>query len=84
MSDTAKKLIEAAAEHPFDATDAWWQSADVPPPARDWAHAAARGILLDLKGRSGVGNELDQLDEDTRVELVESVAEIIRAAHTPA
>lgn len=81
MSDIAKNLIEAAAQFPYDAPDAWWQASDLPPPpALDWAHAAARGILGDLKGRSGVGNELAGLDEDVRAELVESVADIIRTA----
>ncbi|MGF6996846.1 hypothetical protein P3T25_005221 [Paraburkholderia sp. GAS32] len=83
MSDIAKNLIEAAAQSPYDAPDVWLQASDLPPPpALDWAHAAARGILEDLRGRSGVGNELEALDEDVRTELVESVADIIRTAHS--
>ena len=45
----------------------------------DWAHATARGVLLELGNRSGIGDELDAIDLGIRKELVESIAAIIRA-----
>lgn len=49
-------------------------------PARDWAHRAARGILADLSDRRGIKHELEMVDDDVRIELTESLAEIIRQA----
>ncbi|RMT37171.1 hypothetical protein ALP50_200248 [Pseudomonas syringae pv. spinaceae] len=71
---SAKSSLEMGAEFPYD-------DSDTPSPAVDWAHAAARGVLADLGDRRGVGQELEQVDDETRVELVQAVAEIIRLAH---
>lgn len=80
MSD-AKHRLEHGAKFPYDATDEWWNGdGKNPPPAKDWAHAAARGVLADLSDRQGIKWELEKIDEDVRAELVGSVAEIIRAA----
>lgn len=49
-------------------------------PPVDWAHSAARGVLNNLKDRRGIRQELDEIDEDIRIEIVESIAEIIRIA----
>jgi hypothetical protein len=79
--------LDRGARRPFDAPDAFHDLAgQVPPPATDWAHRAARGVIADLQGRSGIKHQLDPLStaEDTRVELVETVAAIIRAAHAVA
>ncbi|WP_449122204.1 hypothetical protein [Pseudomonas viridiflava] len=72
---SAKSSLEMGAEFPYDDDN------DTPSPAVDWAHAAARGVLADLGDRRGVGQELEQVDDETRVELVQAVAEIIRLAH---
>ena len=72
--------VTQGAEFPYDATDTWnrvYPNA-LPLPAVDWAHRAARGILHDLKDRKGVGNELEGVDEETRSEIVASIAAIIR------
>jgi hypothetical protein len=37
--------------------------------------------LSNLLGRRGVGNELEDIGADVRVEIVQTVAEIIRTAH---
>ncbi|MCQ2992377.1 hypothetical protein NLO72_24570 [Pseudomonas tremae] len=71
---SAKSSLEMGAEFPYD-------DSDTQSPAVDWAHAAARGVLADLGDRRGVGQELEQVDDETRVELVQAVAEIIRLAH---
>lgn len=87
MSDTPDKgdiarLIASGAKWPYDAPDAWWDAdpAEPPPMPRDWAHAAARGILASLTDRRGIKHELDAVDEDVRAEMVETFAAVIREA----
>ncbi len=46
----------------------------------DWATRAADLILENLKERKGVGDELDQVDEDVLLEIQETMAGIIRKA----
>lgn len=75
---SAKSSLEMGEKFPYDDFP---DDSDTPSPAVDWAHAAARGVLADLEGRRGVGQELERVDDETRVELVQSVAEIIRFAH---
>ncbi|MBC9968848.1 hypothetical protein [Ralstonia insidiosa] len=83
MSHEAKRKLERGAKFPYDAPDSWWRDdGESPPAATDWAHAAARGILADLKGRSGVDDALQNVDEETRMEIVQSIADIIRTAQS--
>jgi hypothetical protein len=50
-------------------------------PTRDWAHAAARGILADLCDRAGIKDEFAKIEDNyQRAEIVEAIASIIRAA----
>jgi len=49
-------------------------------PNEDFAHIAARGIFADLTDRRGIKSELNRCDDDVRMEIVDSVAEIIRVA----
>ncbi len=49
-------------------------------PPKDWAERAALGILYDLCDRGGVKHELRAVDSDVRVEIVQKMAEIIRAS----
>jgi hypothetical protein len=67
---------------PYDAPDSWWDATDnsEPPSPKDMAHAAARGIIADLTDRRGIKNGFKQVDEQTRKEIVERAAEIIRQA----
>ncbi len=77
----AECALNHSSKFPYDANDAWWRGrGDNPPPAKDWAHRAARGVVEDLRDRRAVKHSLAEIDEDTRVELVESLAEIIRQA----
>lgn len=77
----AKRSLEYGSKFPYDAPDAWWNSSEgKPPPAIDKAHAAARGILWDLRGRCDIKRGFEGIDEETRAEIVASMAEIIRAA----
>lgn len=75
---TAQNDLDSGRKYPYDQPD----DDESATPAADWAHAAARGILSNLKGRGGIGNELEQLDEELRKEIVDEAAEIIRLAHT--
>lgn len=80
MSDVAHSL-EMGAEFPFDAPDERPGRKDVPPPpAEDWAHAAARGVIADLQDRRGIKREFEGLDYETRVIIVSSLTDIIRLA----
>ena len=49
-------------------------------PPTDWAERAALGILYDLSDRRGIKHELAAVDEGVRVDIVEALATIIRAA----
>ncbi len=82
MAKSAIFQLKMGADFPYDAGEEFWDGdGKTPPPAKDWAHAAARGILSDLEDRRGIKNELDGVDHETRAELVESLSEIIRQAH---
>lgn len=80
--DLAIRSITNGSEFPYDASDEWWDCTEGVEiePARDAAHAAARGILADLKDRRGIKRGFDRVEEKTRVEIVERLAEIIRQA----
>lgn len=84
MSDqsAAELSLELGAMYPYDAPDDWKEDDkdSQPPPAKDWAHRAARGILSDLTDRRGIKHGFNNIDEDVRVELVGSLAAIIRQA----
>jgi hypothetical protein len=82
MQNVAYKL-QRGANYPYDAPDSW-RAANVeepPPPALDWAHAAARGVVADLTDRRGIKWGFDNIDPDIRAEIVASLAAIIRLAH---
>lgn len=76
LSSIAKKCLEKGNICPFDVNE----SDDQLNPPIDWAHAAARGIFYDLGDRAGISNEMDDIDNDVRIEMVEMAAEIIRQA----
>lgn len=79
----AQKELKQGAKFPYDASDEWLNGTDRKPLAPvDWAHAAARGVISNLKDRSGIKRGFEEIDEDIRKEIVESMADIIRTAHT--
>ncbi|WP_427145200.1 hypothetical protein [Rhizobium pisi] len=49
-------------------------------PATDWAHAAVRGVIDELRDRGGIGHALQDVDPVVRKEIVESLSDIVRAA----
>lgn len=81
MSD-AERSLKLGADFPYDASDEWWRQKKWPgpTPSVDWAQAAARGILADLTDRGGIKHGFDDVDEQTRVEIVMALAAIIRLA----
>ena len=78
--------LKSGKEFPYDAPDEWWQTAGdpPPPPPKDWAVAAARGVIADLQDRRGIKWGFDNIDQETRAEIVNSLADIIRTAHVNA
>jgi len=78
---TAKQLLSHGDKYPYDAPDIWRDQLNPEPiPAEDWAHRAARGVLVDLTDRRGIKNGFDDVDEDVRKDIVNSLASIIREA----
>lgn len=85
--DISKSRLEHGAEFPYDGgADFWEDRTPTPPPATDWAHAAARGVLADFLDRRGIKSALndEQIDHETRAEIVQSMAAIIRLARSEA
>ena len=93
----AKRLEEMAVvalargdARPFDANQSWhkenWHSdpAVNPPPAADWAHRAARGIVEELSDDHGTALEdafhLERVGEESRSAIIETMTVIIRQA----
>lgn len=83
-NDHARISLDDGAEYPYDGgADFWDNRHTAPPPATDWAHAAARGVLADLQSRGGIGAALDdpQIDHQLRAQITQALADIIRLAH---
>lgn len=80
MTTDAQRALARGADFPYDGGEAFWHRSESPPPAIDWAHRAARGVLADLTDRRGIKHELDDIDYDVREELTQSLAAIIREA----
>lgn len=75
------RTLEHGDKFPYDAPDAWWRAyGEEPPPPRNWAHRAARGVLADLTDRRDIKRGFENVDEDIRAEIVDTLAVIIQAA----
>ena len=83
MIGEPRRDLEAGERHPYDASDEWNHSIDRPPlPAKDWAHAAARGIVVDLCDRGKIKHGFENIDEDVRIDIIEKMTAIILLAHS--
>lgn len=71
MSDYAKHRLEHGEKYPYH---------ELPP--ADWAERAALGVLADLGDRRGIKHELNEPDLDVKAEIVATLADIIRCAHS--
>jgi hypothetical protein len=81
--EIAEYTLKRGLQYPYDAPDAWWEGDGKTAPAPDdWAHAAVRGILADLNDRGGIKHGFANIDEEIRIEIVQSLARIVRAAHS--
>ena len=80
QTEYVKRVLESGNTYPYDASDLWRDSEDIPEKPIDWAHSAARGILNNLSDRRGIKQELSVLDEDTRIEIIRTLSDIIREA----
>lgn len=49
-------------------------------PATDWAHAAVRGVIDELRDRGGIGHALEEVDPVIRQEIVQTLSDVVRAA----
>ena len=49
----------------------------------DWWDEAAALVLTELKGRRGIGQAFDEIDDDIKQEIYETIAEIIKKAYRP-
>ena len=83
MNDAKRRLVHGN-EFPYDEPDSWWyeELEDPGPPSlpMDWAHAAARGVVCDLKGRRKIKDGFNRVDENIRKQIVLDLAAIIRQA----
>lgn len=71
-------------KYPYDAPDNWMKSSDDVPPVdnTDIYLVAARGILADLTDRRDIKRGFENVDDDIRVEIVATLAAIIKEAVT--
>ena len=82
MNNKIKMAIDRGESYPYDAPDAWWCGDGDPPPATDWAHAAARGVVSDLRNRREMmAGAVTFVDENVRTEIVADMRAIIQTAH---
>jgi hypothetical protein len=76
--------LQQGERYPYDATDEWKATTnyeDDAPPAEDWAHGAARGVVVDLKDRRGIKHGFDNVGEEVRQDIVAAIRRIILLAH---
>lgn len=69
LQEKALGHLRGGIKYPFDGR-----------PPVDAAHAAALGVLSNLRDRGGIDNAFDTIDEETRREIVEELSEVIRQA----
>lgn len=73
--------VERGANFPFDGSDEFWSTDATfqPDPARNWVHAAARGIMSDVRDRRGIKQSFQIFEwiEADRVRLISDLSAII-------
>jgi hypothetical protein len=82
---SALNSLKQGADYPWDAGDQFEDDVEILPTlAQDWAHYAARGILADLTDRRGIKNGFNNIDEQTRGDIVTKLRQIILVARREA
>lgn len=82
-NDRARQMLQSGSDWPYDSTDEWqehFSGSRLPPPAVDWAHVAARGVIAELQDRRGIKHGFNRVDEEVRINIVSALAEIVRQA----
>jgi hypothetical protein len=81
-TDEAKINYDRGNKYPYDQPDDDDGNESLHPiDDGDWATRAARGVVCDLKDRRDIKHGFQNVDEETRAEIIESLAGIIRYAH---
>jgi len=70
--------LTSAYRRPYDVSD----DENMPDPG-DWAVRAARGVIADMRDRRAIKWGFDNVDQDVRREMIQTVADIIRFASAP-
>lgn len=78
--DCAKMRLAHGMRFPYDGSDKFWEGSEEPDLTGDWSHNAARGVLADLQDRRTINRGFEDIDEEIRVEIVNSLASIIALA----
>ena len=78
----AERMLVLGDKYPYDVPDGWADDPNHQPVAHeDWAHRAANGAIQSLQCRQGFDDVFHDIEEDTRVEIVSELAEVIRLAN---
>ena len=78
----ALKALDHGARVPFDDPMPGFNPDQAPPPARSWAHAAARGVVSYLQPHLRVDTFLpDVFDADKRIAMIDGMTDIIQMAN---
>ncbi len=91
MTIDARQSLTSSGYYPYDAPNCWWDrvidhgvrsAVGDPPEPVDWAHAAARGIILYAQNRDEgvIASAFEELGDQERCETANAIAEIIRLA----
>lgn len=79
MTDAEAKL-KFGHKYPFDLGDKLPDGSYPPFDWGDWATYAARGVVAELEGRHTIKHGFENVDEQTRLEIIKSISDIIRYA----
>lgn len=86
LKEHALRFLSYGENSPFDGRQIEIGGDFILPPEEtgDWAMKAARGIIAELEGRGGVYSEAFHpgfVDDESRVEIVDVIAEVMRQAY---
>ena len=73
-----KNALRLGSDYPYDAPAELFTPQ--PAPVVDWAHYAARGVIANLRGRNTIKWGFEKVEDDTRAEIVSTLAAIIQLA----
>ena len=77
----ALKALDHGARVPFDDPMPGFNPDQAPPPARSWAHAAARGVYASLEDTNVLHRHQDVYEAEKRSEIIDGMTDIIQMAN---